>query len=69
MQSSGARCAARMRRCVRSAVMPRGLAFEPEDRLQRSIQYRVASQLNNDRLWNTGRPLSRAMTIVSSSAV
>ena len=36
---------------------PPGLAFgEPDDRLQRGIQYTPASRLNHNCLWNTGSP-------------
>src|SRR5438034_6159713 len=36
---------------------PPGLAFgEPDDRLQRDIQYAAASRFHHSRLWNTGSP-------------
>src|SRR6266705_5252804 len=36
---------------------PPGLAFgEPDDRLQRGIQYAAASRFHRSRLWNTGSP-------------
>src|SRR3954466_9349367 len=42
------------------AVVPRpGLAFgEPDDRLQRGIQYAAASRIHHRSLWNAGSPAS-----------
>src|SRR6266436_8042506 len=42
---------------LRCHAPPPGLAFgEPDDRLQRGIQYAETSRLNHNRLWNTGSP-------------